>query len=93
MNSSDFFFMPITTISSVNSLDSADSFGIESFPSASLLSIDEASGVAALILWLICIEQKRGPHMEQKWAVLAGAAGKVSSWYERARSGSSDRAN
>ena len=30
------------------------------------------------------IEQNLGPHIEQKWAVLAGSAGSVSSWYERA---------
>src|SRR5436190_23673952 len=43
--------------------------------------------------WLIRIEQNLGPHMEQKWAVLAGSAGSVSSWYDRAVSGSSDKSN
>ena len=39
------------------------------------------------------IEQNLGPHIEQKCAVLAGAAGSVSSWYDRAVSGSIDRLN
>ena len=39
------------------------------------------------------IEQNLGPHIEQKWAVLAGSAGSVSSWYARAVSGSSDSSN
>src|SRR4051794_3259433 len=43
--------------------------------------------------WLIFIEQNFGPHIEQKCAVLAGEAGSVSSWYERAVSGSSERLN
>jgi hypothetical protein len=30
--------------------------------------------------WPIFIEQNFGPHIEQKWADLAGAAGNVSSW-------------
>ncbi len=34
-----------------------------------------------------------GPHMEQKWAVLAPSAGKVSSWKSMARAGSRPRAN
>ena len=29
--------------------------------------------------WVISMEQKRGPHMEQKWAILAPVAGRVSS--------------
>ena len=41
----------------------------------------------------IRIEQNFGPHIEQKWAVFAGSAGSVSSWYSRAVSGSSDSAN
>ena len=39
------------------------------------------------------MEQNFGPHIEQKWAVLAGAAGRVSSWYDRAVSGSMARLN
>jgi hypothetical protein len=42
---------------------------------------------------VIFMEQNLGPHMEQKWAVLAGAAGSVASWYARAVSGSSARLN
>jgi hypothetical protein len=40
-----------------------------------------------------CIEQNLGPHMEQKWAVLAGSWGRVASWYARAVTGSRDRLN
>jgi hypothetical protein len=29
---------------------------------------------------LIRMEQNLGPHMEQKWAILAPGAGRVSSW-------------
>src|SRR2546423_898090 len=39
------------------------------------------------------MEQNFGPHIEQKWAVLAPSAGRVSSWYDRAVSGSSDSSN
>ena len=38
---------------------------------------------------MIFIEQKWGPHMLQKWAVLAPSCGRVSSWNSRAVSGSS----
>ena len=38
---------------------------------------------------MIFIEQKCGPHMEQKCAVLAPSCGRVSSWNSRAVSGSS----
>ena len=40
-----------------------------------------------------CMEQNLGPHMEQKWAVLAGSCGSVASWNRRAVTGSSDRWN
>lgn len=40
-----------------------------------------------------CMEQNLGPHMEQKWAVLAGSWGSVASWNRRAVTGSSDRWN
>jgi len=40
---------------------------------------------------VIFIEQKCGPHMEQKWASFAPSAGRVSSWNSRAVSGSSER--
>src|SRR5205085_8321439 len=43
--------------------------------------------------WLMRIEQNFGPHIEQKCAVLAGSAGRVSSWYVRAVSGSSESSN
>src|SRR5258708_6240765 len=36
---------------------------------------------------VIFIEQKCGPHMEQKWAVLAPSCGRVSSWNSRAGTG------
>jgi hypothetical protein len=39
------------------------------------------------------IEQNFGPHIEQKCAVLADSAGRVSSWNARAVSGSSGNAN
>src|SRR5712691_3369091 len=39
------------------------------------------------------MEQKWGPHIEQKWASLAPSAGRVSSWNSRAVSGSSERLN
>ncbi len=42
---------------------------------------------------LTCMEQNLGPHMEQKWAVLAGSCGRVASWNSRAVTGSSDRLN
>src|SRR3954467_7142755 len=42
---------------------------------------------------LIFIEQNLGPHIEQKWAVLAPSAGRVWSWNASAVSGSSDRLN
>src|SRR5690349_10620707 len=42
---------------------------------------------------VIFIEQNLGPHMLQKWAVLAPSAGRVWSWYCSAVSGSSDRLN
>ncbi len=43
--------------------------------------------------WLICIEQNLGPHMEQKWAVLAAGAGRAWSCSSRALSGSRDSSN
>ncbi|MNP37227.1 hypothetical protein D3C76_1306620 [compost metagenome] len=43
--------------------------------------------------WVIFIEQNFGPHMEQKCATLAESFGRVSSWYERAVSGSRPRLN
>jgi len=42
---------------------------------------------------VIFIEQKCGPHIEQKWAIFAPSAGSVSSWNSRAVSGSSERLN
>jgi len=39
------------------------------------------------------MEQNLGPHMEQKWAVLAGSWGSVASWNRRAVTGSSDKLN
>ena len=42
---------------------------------------------------LTCMEQNFGPHMEQKWAVLAGSWGSVASWNSLAVTGSSDRLN
>ena len=42
---------------------------------------------------VIFIEQKCGPHMEQKWATLADSLGRVSSWNSRALSGSRPRLN
>jgi hypothetical protein len=42
---------------------------------------------------LIFIEQNFGPHMAQNSALLKYASGSVSSWYSRARSGSSERRN
>ena len=38
--------------------------------------------------WEMRMEQNLGPHIEQKWAVLAGSAGRVSSWYSCAVTGS-----
>ena len=43
--------------------------------------------------WVIFIEQKAGPHIEQKCALLAASAGRVSSWKSRAVVGSSDSSN
>ena len=40
-----------------------------------------------------CMEQNLGPHMEQKWAVLAGSWGSVASWNNLAVTGSRDRLN
>jgi len=42
---------------------------------------------------VIFIEQKCGPHIEQKCASFAPSAGRVSSWNSRAVSGSSERLN
>jgi hypothetical protein len=42
---------------------------------------------------VIFIEQKGGPHIEQKCASFAPSAGRVSSWISRAVSGSSERLN
>jgi len=39
------------------------------------------------------IEQKCGPHIEQKCATFAPSAGSVSSWNSRAVGGSSESAN
>lgn len=39
------------------------------------------------------MEQNLGPHMEQKWAVLAGSWGSVASWNNLAVTGSKDRLN
>lgn len=39
------------------------------------------------------MEQNLGPHMEQKWAVLAGSWGSVASWNSLAVTGSRDRLN
>ena len=42
---------------------------------------------------LTCMEQNLGPHILQKWAVLAGSWGSVASWYDLAVTGSRDRLN
>lgn len=42
---------------------------------------------------VMLMEQNLGPHMEQKWAVLAGSWGRVASWKRRAVTGSRDRLN
>ena len=42
---------------------------------------------------VIFMEQKVGPHIEQKCAVFAPSAGRVSSWNSIARAGSRPRAN
>ena len=49
---------------------------------ASIASIVDSpcSSAYARTSWVILIEQNFGPHIEQKCAVLAGAAGSVSSW-------------
>src|SRR3712207_4772814 len=47
----------------------------------------------SLTSWVIFIEQNLGPHIEQKWAVLAPSAGGVWSWYCSAVSGSRLRLN
>ena len=39
-------------------------------------------------VWLMAMEQNFGPHIEQKCAIFAGSAGKVSSWNAMAVSGS-----
>src|SRR5690606_14476154 len=74
----------------------ANSFDFWSMPSA-ISSADAPSAPASpnrsVMLWLIFIEQNFGPHIEQKWAVLAGSAGSVSSWSSRAVSGSRARLN
>lgn len=40
------------------------------------------------MFWLMAMEQNFGPHIEQKCAIFAGSAGKVSSWNAMAVSGS-----
>ena len=50
-------------------------------------SVDSAAGGPT------CIEQNFGPHMLQKWALLAGSLGSVASWNTRAVSGSRLRLN
>jgi hypothetical protein len=49
------------------------------FPPRAANSSDLSRIPIARSSWLIFIEQNFGPHIEQKWAVLAGAAGNVSS--------------
>lgn len=44
-------------------------------------------------VYCTCMEQNFGPHIEQKWAVLAGSLGRVASWKSRAVTGSKDRLN
>ena len=54
---------------------------------------ESAEPYSSRMSWLIRMEQNFGPHIEQKWAVLAGSAGSVSSWKASAVTGSSDSAN
>ncbi len=61
--------------------------------SVSVATAVEPSPCSARIFWEIFIEQNFGPHIEQKCAVLAGSAGRVSSWKARAVSGSRARSN
>ena len=63
---------------------SANSFDFWAIPSSISSRLPPCS---RRMSWEIFIEQNFGPHIEQKWAVLAGSAGKVSSWNSRAVSG------
>ena len=58
--------------------------------SASLIPSSAAYLRTSSVIFML---QKCGPHMLQKWAVLAPSAGNVSSWYSRAVSGSRLRLN
>src|SRR5207247_9489065 len=62
---------------------------------ASIASVEvrPLSSAYARLSAVIRIEQNFGPHIEQKCAVFAGSAGSVSSWNDRAVSGSSERLN
>ena len=53
---------------------------ISSFPRS--LIRGNKSGAAVQAKWVrrTCMEQNLGPHMLQKWAVLAGSCGNVASW-------------
>jgi hypothetical protein len=41
---------------------------------------DRPTFAISAISWLMFMEQNLGPHMEQKWADLAGSWGRVASW-------------
>ena len=57
---------------------------------ASATSFSYASALPNFLrmFWLMAMEQNFGPHIEQKCAIFAGSAGKVSSWNAMAVSGS-----
>ena len=62
-------------------------------PASAMARCASAEPYASRMSWLMRIEQNFGPHIEQKCAVLAGSAGRVSSWKAIAVSGSRERAN
>src|SRR5699024_8184505 len=60
---------------------SANSADLSAIPRSMASTVSSPCSSAYLrTSWEIFMEQNFGPHMEQKWAVLAGSAGRVSSW-------------
>jgi hypothetical protein len=59
----------------------ANSTDFSFMPSSSASSAaTPCSAAYARTCSVMAIEQNLGPHIEQKWAVLAGSAGSVASW-------------
>lgn len=73
--------------------NSLDFSSIPASTSSAEAEVARSGANCSVMLLLIFIEQNLGPHIEQKCAVFAGSAYRVSSWNSRAVSGSRARLN